>query len=131
MPYSKAERINEFIKRLAVANFCNSEEEAFDLIASLLNAAEDEMSGKPFNPSKWDSDGRIYPPQTDNRRTVSEMSGVARYRSKNHNIWIGSNGAISIEEIKGQCLIEKPGLDGQKIDLSSQKSPSLPSPTDL
>jgi hypothetical protein len=106
---SKAERIAEFLKRLEDADPVSSAEDAFKLLSETLNAVEDELSGVPNDPSKWQSDGRMYPPQTDSERDVSERPGWKRFRSRSHNTLIGPDGSIEILELNGKCILEKKG----------------------
>ena len=81
------------------------------------------MTNIPFDPARWDEDGRMYPPQLDSKRSVTNLPGVSRYRSKNHSALIGENGSISITVgHSGQVIFSKPGADGR--DLSSGGVPS-------
>ena len=82
-----------------------------------LNGVEDEFTEIPFNPGNETSDGRMYPPQKDSARDVPENPRVARYRSRKHNTYRSSSGAIRIEDLKSQCLIDKRGVNGKKIAL--------------
>lgn len=90
---------------------------ALALIERTLNGVEDEFTEIPFNPGYEASDGRMYPPQKDSARDVAGNPQVTRYRSRKHNTYISSNGAIRIEDLKRQCLIDKPGASGKKIAL--------------
>ena len=110
---SRRQRVAAFIKRLRAAPAAGSANEAFDLVASTLNGVEDELTSIPFDPAKWEEDGRMYPPQPDSARDVEGRPDLTRYRSRKHNTWIGSNGAIRIEDGSGRCLIDKPGADGR------------------
>jgi len=99
-----------------------SHDEAFKLVANTLNRVEDEFSGVAFDPGKHLDDGRLYPPQEDSRRDVPGRRDVIRYRSRGHNTWIGSNGAIRIEKIgksrePSVCCLDKPGADGKTVEL--------------
>ncbi len=85
MPASKDERLREFFKRLDSAPPVASEHEALELIAATLTAVEDDMTDVPADPSKWMTDGRMYPPQPDSRRDVPDYEWVTRYRSRGHN----------------------------------------------
>lgn len=117
MTVSKAERLAEFLRRLEVAEPASSFEEAMKLLEETLNAVENELTTIPFDPTNWIADGRMYPPQEDSRRSVSGRNDLVRYRSRGHNTWISANGAIRIDEVNGQCVINKPGRNGDPIDL--------------
>jgi hypothetical protein len=67
---SKAERLAEFLPRLGAAQPLSSFEEAYQQVCDLLNSVEDDMTSTPFNPPNWKEDGRLYPPQRDNMRSV-------------------------------------------------------------
>ncbi len=86
-------------------------------LGEILKAVEDEMTAIPFNPAMPRTDGRMYPPLNDSERAVPGRSDIKRYRSAQHNTFIGTNGAIRIMEINGICLLNKPGRDGRCIDL--------------
>ena len=118
----RKERIAEFLRRLDAAAAVGSHDEAFQLLSDTLNAVEDEFSGVTADPANYLNDGRLYPPQADNRRPVPGRPDLVRYRSKGHNTWIGSNGSIRIEDIpKGGtdpiCCLDKAGIDGGKVNL--------------
>ncbi|HEX7676583.1 MAG TPA: hypothetical protein VF713_00550 [Thermoanaerobaculia bacterium] len=112
MTITKAQRLDEFLHRLRASVAAVSAEGAFALLALTLNAVEDEFSGVPYDPSSWQTDGRMYPPQTDSQRRVPDRSDVTRYRSRWHNTFIAANGAIEIQTIDGLVLLSKPGADG-------------------
>jgi hypothetical protein len=119
---TQAERVEVFLRRLGEARPAATHAEAFDLLASTLNRVEDSFSGVVYDPDKHLTDGRLYPPQDDNRREVPGRKDVVRYRSRGHNTWIADNGAIRIETIaKGAeppvCCLDKPGADGKTVVL--------------
>ena len=119
---TQAERVAEFLKRLGGARPAASHDEAFELVRATLNALEDQFSGVAFDPDKHLTDGRLYPPQQNSRRSVPGRDDVVRYRSRGHNTLIASNGAIRIEKIgKGGelsiCCLDKPGADGKTVGL--------------
>jgi len=64
---SKSKRLQKFIQRLQDAPAASSADEAFDLLAKILNAVEDEFSEVPNRPELWETDSRMYPPQEDSR----------------------------------------------------------------
>jgi hypothetical protein len=117
---SKTERFRIFLDQLAAETSATSIDGAVGLLFEILNAVEDEFSGIPCNPSSWMSDGRMYPPQKDNFRAVPDRPSLRRCRSKGHNTYFGQNGAIRIEALDGEILLDKPGADGRKAyDLDS------------
>jgi len=111
---SKAKRLQLFLQRLEAAPRASSTDEALDLLGRTLNTVEDEHSGVEFNPTPWKDDGRMYPPQEDNRRRVPDRPSLRRYRSAKHNTFIGNNGAIQIQDLDHNAMLDKPGLDGRK-----------------
>lgn len=113
MAVGKEQRLREFIRRLRIAPPAASFDEARRLLEQTLNAVEDEMSGVSFDPAKWQSDGRMYPPQDDSERSVPGYPSVRRYRSRRHNTFIGTNGAVEIRTVDDEILLKKAGADGR------------------
>ena len=111
----KKERFTIFLERMKAAPPAESAKEALTLLVEVLNAVEDEFSGVPYNPSLWQTDGRMYPPQSDNLRSVPGRPTVRRYRHVRHNTFIAENGAVRIQTLDGDVLLDKPGKDGQRI----------------
>jgi hypothetical protein len=111
----KHHRLKIFYARLLNREPFSSREEAYTALSSTLIAIEDEFSGIPNNPSTWQTDGRLYPPQQDTKRSVPGAPGIVRYRSLAHNTLIGENGSIRIETIAGEILLNKPGADGRTV----------------
>jgi hypothetical protein len=111
---TKAERFAEFLRRLDVAPAVTTFDEAFRLLGDTLNAVEDEMTSVPFDPSRWATDGRMYPPQPDAEVAApSGRSGVRTFRTKGHRVLFGAAGAIEIQDISGRAIFSKPGADGR------------------
>lgn len=119
---SKQERFEEFLARLEQASCPSSHDEAFTLLRDILNQTEDELSGIPYQPESWQTDGRLYPPEEDSARSVEGRWDLTRYRNKGHNTFIRENGAIEIRDLVGEVLFSKPGKDGRNVDLQGQES---------
>jgi len=113
---SRAERVQEFLRRLATAPPASNHDEAMQQVADILNRVEDEMTSIPYDPTFPLNDGRMYPPRPDSRRSVPGRSDVTRYRNKGHSTLIGDNGAIEIiDHATGGVVFTKPGADGHLI----------------
>ena len=112
----KRSRLGEFLKRLDAAAPADGVDRAYGLLCRTLNEVEDELTGIPYNPARWMDDGRMYPPQDDSIRDEPRRPDVTKYRSRDHYTWIGTNGAIRIDEVDGPCLLNKPGADGATIE---------------
>jgi hypothetical protein len=112
---SKQERFTEFIRRLGEATPASSAPEALAQLSQILNEVEDLLTEIPYNPHTWMSDGRMYPPQIDNKRSTAHPE-VDRYRSRSHNTFIGHHGAIQIVSLPQNVIIlDKPGMNGMKV----------------
>lgn len=116
MAVTKDVRLGVFMRRLLAAPPVASAAEARDLLAQVLNQVEDEFSGARYDPARWQTDGRMYPPQDDSRREVPGRPRVMRFRSRAHNTFIGDNGSIEIRTTDGEVLVSKPGTDGRTVD---------------
>lgn len=91
--------------------------EAFEFLCVILNQVEDDFSDVAYDPDQWMADGRLYPPQADNKRSVPGRPDLVRYRHLHANTWIGDNGAILIKTDSGNILVDKPGHDGRHVEL--------------
>lgn len=91
-------------------------EETLAVLSTTLNEVEDELAGILYNPERWQTDGRLYPPLPDSRRPVPGYPDVTRWRSKGHNTYIRNNGAIEIVTVReGQIVFRAPGRDGRGV----------------
>ena len=112
---SKKERLDIFYKRLNSAPPTSNDSDAFSLLSDTLNAVEDEYTSISYTPESWASDGRMYPHHNDNK--ITETKDITRYRNRNHNTYVGSNGSIKIVSIReGEVVLDKAGSDGRKVD---------------
>jgi hypothetical protein len=75
----KKARLELFYETLGAAPAATTRDEAYALICTTLNAIEDEHSGVPNTPSNWQTDGRLYPPQTDRAYAVDGFPELIRY----------------------------------------------------
>ena len=113
---SKEERFEEFLRRLGDAPSAKTFDEAYSQLCSILNEVENEMTPILYNPENWQTDGRMYPPQLDNIRSVPGHPLIKRCRSRGHYTFIGENGCIEIQVISsGVTIFSKPGEDGRKM----------------
>ncbi|MEE8517781.1 MAG: hypothetical protein V3S98_01490 [Dehalococcoidia bacterium] len=115
MDLSKEARLHEFYSRLRDAPASGTRDEAFRLLEEMLNEVEDELTAIPFDPTNWQNDGRLYPPQKDSMRDVQDHPTVKRFRTRGHNSFIGANGAIEIQRVGGAVEFTKVGRDGKGL----------------
>jgi hypothetical protein len=116
MSLRKQERLDEFVRRLAALPAARSHDEARRLIEVTLNQVEDELSGVPYDPGRWRTDGRMYPVQDDHAADVDGHPSVTSYRSRRHDTFIAANGAFEIHDLStGGILIRKLGADGRGV----------------
>ena len=110
------ERLTLFFSLLANVAPASNHDEAFELIARLLNEVEDTHSGILANPEAalaGPADGRMYPPHPNFRRTV--RPGLVRYRTKGHKVTIRENGSIEICTLNDEVVMSKLGSDGKGV----------------
>lgn len=122
MGLSRYDRFKEFLKRLGNASCVSSHDAAFRLLCDTLNQVEDEVSNIPCRPENWQTDGRMYPPEEDNARSVKGRNDLIRYRHRGHNTFIGENGAIEIQDLAGTVLFAKAGSDGRGIEYQPRET---------
>ena len=112
----KFARLTLFYERLKAAPAAGTRDQAYALLSDTLNAVEDEYSDMPNNPQNWQTDGRLYPPQTDRVFAVDNFPAVLRYNSFKHDTYIASNGAIEIRVIStGAVDFTKAGSNGKGV----------------
>lgn len=113
-------RLKEFFLRLLALPPADNFRSAHRQIAETLNLVEDELTSIPCRPENWQTDGRMYPPQSDSAREVAGFPGVVRLRNRSHNTFIAHNGAIEIRRAgqppeSGDLLLSKPGSNGRGV----------------
>jgi len=113
---SKAERFEEFLRRLLAAPAAASASEALSQIGAVLNQVEDELTDIPFDPDSWQDDGRMYPPRPDAERLVPSSEVLRRFRSRGHNTFVSRSGAIEIRDLAGNIVALKAGADGRTVE---------------
>ena len=112
---SKTDRIGIVFFRLKNAPGCGSADEMLAVLSATMNAVEDEFSGAPFDPDNWMTDGRLYPPQEDQRRQ-DPVPGVRRYRTRGHWIDISEDGAMRITRCPaGPVDLNKPSATNTEV----------------
>ena len=109
---SLPERFAVFLDRLAAALPATNEQDALRIIGEVMNAVEDEMTDIPFDPSQWEVDGRMYPPQVDKRSPMAGMPGLYRYKTRRHWVIISDRGDVAIvHSVTKQTIFSAPGKD--------------------
>ena len=116
MEVPKAQRLQEVYRRLAQAPASGTFAEMREQLTDVLNAVEDQLTGIPYDPRYWDTDGRLYPVQDDNVYDVEGNPRVRLLRARRSLIYISDNGAIEIQDvISGTVEFSKPGSDGRGV----------------
>jgi hypothetical protein len=94
----KEARVTIFLEQLRDASAAANATTAYQLVCETLNAVE----------------GRLYPPQEDNARALSD--GLTVYRHRGHKTFVAANGAIVIWDISsGTVVFSKRGQDGKSV----------------
>jgi hypothetical protein len=112
----KKERLREIFRRLRDLPPASSFDEVLRQLTETMNTVEDELSGVPYNPALWRSDGRMYPPQREMERRAKGKRGVRVFRSVAHRTYISRNGAIEIQLLDGTRVFQKLGADGKGVE---------------
>src|SRR5687768_3241244 len=98
---TKAERIAEFLKRLAAAPPASSAGQAFDLMTQTFVAVEHDMA---------QGDDPMFPPSGDFYYDVEGRDDLILFRQAGHETIIRDNGAILIRHRKTKAVaLDKPG----------------------
>lgn len=109
------QRLALFLAEMEQATAAHDVASARLLLAETINRIEEAHSGVPYDPEKWMTDGRMYPPHDDFEQP-SPIAGAVLFHSLGHAIWFAANGAIRIEgrrgSNKGRVELDKPGADG-------------------
>lgn len=116
MEVPKVQRLHEVYRRLAQAPAAGTFMEMRGQLDDVLNAVEDQLTGIPYDPHCWQTDGRLYPVQDDNVFGVEGSPRVMLLRARGSMIYIGDNGAIEIQDVvSGVVELSKPGADGRGV----------------
>ena len=115
MEVPKTHRLQEVYRRLAEAPVARTFAEMRRQLDDVLNAVEDQLSGVPYDPRRWVTDGRLYPVQDDRVFDVEGHPCVMLLRARRMPIYIGDNGSIEIQNASGAVEFSKPGADGRGV----------------
>jgi hypothetical protein len=116
MEVPKAHRLQEVYRRLAEAPAAQTFAEMRRQLDDVLNEVEDQLSGVPYDPRRWVTDGRLYPVQDDNVYDVEGQPRVLLLRARRSEIYIGDNGAIEIRDAASRAVeFSKVGADGRGV----------------
>jgi hypothetical protein len=113
---SRAERLEEFYRRLGAAPVASSFEEAYNQICDVMNEMEDELTTIPYDPTTFGRDQRLYPPQMDSEFADPNLIRARAFGNRKHTTIVGDNGAIQIVVTATRSeKFSKPGADGAGI----------------
>jgi hypothetical protein len=116
MEVPKQHRLQEVYRRLAGAPEARTFAEMRRQLDDVLNEVEDQLSGVPYEPRRWATDGRLYPVQDDNVYDVEGHPRVTLLRARRSEVYIGDNGAIEIRDAaSGAVEFSKVGADGRGV----------------
>jgi hypothetical protein len=114
MGMNRSHRFALFLAELEKAPAAHDQASARALLGDIMNRIEEAHSGVPYDPEKWMTDGRMYPPHDDFEQPCP-LAGAVLFHSLGHAILFASNGAIRIEgrrrPNKGRIALDKPGAD--------------------
>lgn len=122
MKLTREQRFSMILERLRAAAPATSMDEAYAMLCNVMNSVEDEYSGVVYDPDNFLNDGRFYPPKADARRSIAGREDLVRYRSRLHNTFLSSDGAIRIEAVaknnqSPEAILDKPGHSGRRVEI--------------
>jgi len=113
---SREIRLQEFFSRLERQSPFSTLDQAYTALVSTLEEVEDEMTGIENDPSRWQSDGRLYPPQQDHWVPEAGHPDITRMRTRRHYVLISATGALEIQDIRtGSVVFSKADSNGRKV----------------
>jgi hypothetical protein len=116
MGVPKQHRLQEVYRRLVEAPAARTFAEMRRQLDDILNAVEDQLTGIPYAPRRWVTDGRLYPVQDDNVYEVEGHPDATLLRARGSEIYIAANGAIEIRNAaSGVVECSKAGADGRGV----------------
>jgi hypothetical protein len=115
----KRERLAEVFRRIGTAEPCTTFDEAYQLLCTIMDEVEDELTPYPNEPNRWMEIPRLFPPQTDRMSSV-EGCDVKRFDSLRHVTYIAGNGAMEVRSLRvvdGEVKVHftKSGNDGRSV----------------
>ena len=114
-PLTIRERLAEYYNRLRGQPPAKTADEALERVRNTLDEVEDLHSGVPKRnppPPLGQSDGRMHPPLDD--FVTRNPNGSITARTRGHHIEIGSDGSITIKNLKtGDIEFQQPGGAGK------------------
>lgn len=115
----KQERLLEIFRRIADAPNSATFDEAYHLLCTTMDEVEDELTGLPNEPDRWQEIPRLFPPQMDRMSSIVGYP-VKRFDSLRHVTYIADNGAIEVRSLrvvdnKPTIHFTKAGADGKRI----------------
>src|SRR4051812_47394187 len=102
---SREIRLQEFFSRLERQSPFSTLDQAYTALVSTLEEVEDEMTGIENDPSRWQSDGRLSPPQQDHWVPEAGHPDITRMRSRRHYVLISATGALEIQDIRTGSVV--------------------------
>ncbi len=117
MERPKRERLAELVRRLEAAPRSRDAGAALELITTVLEQVEDELTDIPNDPSTPRADERIWPPIDKYHFEIPGRPDLDGYRQRGHETIVRANGAFLVRTRLGSnVILDKPGHDGRKVN---------------
>lgn len=117
MVASKRDRIASVLKQMTDAAPFASLMEARSTLEQIMREVEDKFSGVTEHPNPdaaLASDGRMYPP-SDKFEIKQGCPLVRSFRHVGHKTSFGENGAVLIETLDGNAILDLSGNDRRRV----------------